>query len=72
MKENAAIEIRALTVAYDTKPVLWNIDLIIPKGKLVAIIGPNGAGKTTLIKSMLGLVKPLFGTIDFDCNGGKK
>jgi len=71
VKENAAIEIRALTVAYDTKPVLWNIDLIIPKGKLVAIIGPNGAGKTTLIKSMLGLVKPLFGTIDFDCNGGK-
>lgn len=51
-----ALEIHDLTVAFDRKPVLWNIDLVIPQGKLVGIIGPNGAGKSTLIKSVMGLL----------------
>jgi manganese/zinc/iron transport system ATP- binding protein len=51
-----ALEIHDLTVAFDRKPVLWNIDLSIPQGKLVGIIGPNGAGKSTLIKSVMGLL----------------
>lgn len=58
-----AVKINDLTVTYDAKPVLWDIDLEIPRGNLAAIIGPNGAGKTTLIKSMLGLLKPVSGTI---------
>lgn len=53
---HAALEVHDLTVAFDRKPVLWNIDLIIPQGKLVGIIGPNGAGKSTLIKSVMGLL----------------
>lgn len=40
-----AVEVEDLTVAYDAKPVLWDIDLKIPKGKLMAVVGPNGAGK---------------------------
>ena len=44
-----------MTVAYHRKPVLWDIDLAVPEGKLVGIVGPNGAGKTTLIKAVLGL-----------------
>lgn len=51
-----ALEIHDLTVAFDRKPVLWNIDLLVPQGKLVGIIGPNGAGKSTLIKSVMGLL----------------
>jgi manganese/zinc/iron transport system ATP- binding protein len=51
-----ALEIHDLTVAFDRKPVLWNIDLMIPKGKLVGIIGPNGAGKSTLIKAVMGIL----------------
>lgn len=51
-----ALEIHDLTVAFDKKPVLWNIDLTIPQGKLVGIIGPNGAGKSTLIKAVMGIV----------------
>jgi manganese/zinc/iron transport system ATP- binding protein len=43
-------------VAFDKRPVLWNIDLKIPQGKLVGIIGPNGAGKSTLIKAVMGIV----------------
>lgn len=51
-----ALEIHDLTVAFDRKPVLWNIDLKLPQGKLVGIIGPNGAGKSTLIKAVMGLL----------------
>ncbi len=51
-----ALEVHDLTVAFDRKPVLWNIDLMIPEGKLVGIIGPNGAGKSTLIKAMMGIL----------------
>ncbi|MCL2080063.1 MAG: metal ABC transporter ATP-binding protein [Oscillospiraceae bacterium] len=60
-----ALEVHDLTVAYGAKPVLWDIDLGIPKGRLAAIIGPNGAGKTTLIKAMVGLIKPVSGGVDF-------
>lgn len=63
--ENFAVEVNDLTVTYDAKPVLWDIDLSIPTGKLVAIIGPNGAGKTTLIKTMLGIIKPVSGAVTF-------
>ncbi len=51
-----ALEVHDLTVAFDRKPVLWNIDLTIPQGKIVGIVGPNGAGKSTLIKSVMGLL----------------
>lgn len=51
-----SLEVHDLTVAFDRKPVLWNIDLQIPQGKLVGIIGPNGAGKSTLIKAIMGLL----------------
>jgi manganese/zinc/iron transport system ATP- binding protein len=58
-----AIEIHDLTVAYRDEPVLWDIDLTVPPGVLMAVVGPNGAGKTTLIKSMLGLVRPVSGKV---------
>lgn len=58
-----AIDVNDLTVAYKEKPVLWDIDLQVPAGVLLAIVGPNGAGKTTLIKSILGLVKPAAGRV---------
>ena len=54
--ENPAVEIHDLTVSYDKKPVLWGIDLSIPKGTLCGIMGPNGAGKSTLIKAIMNLV----------------
>jgi manganese/zinc/iron transport system ATP- binding protein len=53
---NVPLAIDDLTVAYNEKPVLWDIDLDIPEGKLVGIVGPNGAGKSTLIKACLDLV----------------
>jgi manganese/zinc/iron transport system ATP- binding protein len=58
-----AIEVTDLTIAYRDKPVLWDVDMEVPSGILMAIIGPNGAGKTTMIKSILGLVKPAAGQV---------
>ncbi|MEZ4561024.1 MAG: metal ABC transporter ATP-binding protein [Caldilineaceae bacterium] len=54
--ETCAVEVTDLTVAYANKPVLWDVDLALPGGTLMAIVGPNGAGKTTLIKAILGLL----------------
>jgi manganese/zinc/iron transport system ATP- binding protein len=60
---DAPVAVRDLTVAYREAPVLWDIDLTLPEGQLVAIVGPNGAGKSTLIKAILGLVPSTSGTI---------
>ncbi len=61
-----AVDVRDLTVAYHEKPVLWDIDLEVPHGVLMAVVGPNGAGKTTLIKAILGLIKPAAGEVLVD------
>jgi manganese/zinc/iron transport system ATP- binding protein len=58
-----AIEVEDLTVAYGSNPVLWDVDLTVPPGVLMAIVGPNGAGKTTLIKAILELVRPAAGSV---------
>jgi manganese/zinc/iron transport system ATP- binding protein len=57
------LEVHDLTVSYDQHPVLWNVDLSLPAGKLIGILGPNGAGKSTLIKSIMGLIEPTSGYI---------
>ena len=62
---NSAFKVEDLTVAYNSKPVLWDVDLSIPKGLITAVVGPNGAGKSTLIKTLLGLIKPVTGRIEF-------
>lgn len=61
--ETNAITVTDLTVAYHETPVLWDIDLDVPPGVLLAIVGPNGAGKTTLIKAILGLVRTAAGNV---------
>lgn len=55
------IDVTDLTVAYGNQPVLWDVDLQVPRGVLMAIVGPNGAGKTTLIKAIMGLVRAAAG-----------
>ena len=54
-----------MTVAYQRKPVLWDIDYDAPPNRLIAIVGPNGAGKSTLIKACLGLVPRASGLVEF-------
>ncbi|MBP2241284.1 manganese/zinc/iron transport system ATP- binding protein [Cytobacillus eiseniae] len=57
------VEVENLTVAYQKKPVLTNVNFTVPEGKLIGIIGPNGAGKSTLIKAILGLIPKACGEI---------
>jgi zinc transport system ATP-binding protein len=60
------LEIRNLSVGYDSLVVLYNINLVIHDLDFVGVIGPNGGGKTTLLKTILGLLPPFSGEIIFD------
>ena len=60
---SSPLSIHDLTVAYHRKPVVWDVDLEIPEGKLVALVGPNGAGKSTLIKACQELVPKASGLV---------
>ena len=62
---SSPLSIHAMTVAYDRKPVLWDVDYDAPAGRLIAIVGPNGAGKSTLIKGCLDLVPRASGAVEF-------
>jgi zinc transport system ATP-binding protein len=59
------IEIKDLTVSYDSKVVLEGASLSVVENDFIGIIGPNGGGKTTLLKAILGLVEPSSGEIIF-------
>lgn len=61
-----AITIKDLTVIYEQKPVIWDLDLKIPQQIMLGIVGPNGSGKTTLLKSILGIIKPVAGSITIE------
>ena len=58
-----ALHVEDLTVSYQGKPVLWDVDLDVPPGVMAAVVGPNGAGKSTLVKAVLGLVPPTAGHV---------
>lgn len=57
------LSIYDLTVAYNRRPVLWDVSVNLPAGRLVGIVGPNGAGKSTLIKAVMDLVPRASGRI---------
>ena len=58
-----ALHVEDLTVSYQGKPVLWDVDVDIPPGVMCAVVGPNGAGKSTFVKSVLGLDSPTAGHV---------
>ena len=61
--DSPAISINKLTVGYQTKTILDNIDLNLEWGTVYGIIGPSGCGKTTLFKTIVGLIKPSSGEL---------
>ncbi len=61
--KNAIVSIEDFSIAYLEKPVVFDVDLNFITNSITAIIGPNGAGKSTLIKGILGLIKPLSGSV---------
>ena len=61
---SSPLSIHDLTVAYNRKPVLWDVEYEAPDRSLIAIVGPNGAGKSTLLKAVLGLVPAASGLVE--------
>jgi manganese/zinc/iron transport system ATP- binding protein len=62
---HAALLLRGVTIGYDQSPVLAGIDLRLPQGSFTALLGANGTGKTTLLRTLLGIIPPLSGSIEF-------
>jgi branched-chain amino acid transport system ATP-binding protein len=60
------IKIDNLVVAYGGIEALKGVSLEVPSGKIVTLVGANGAGKSTTLKSIVGLVKPKSGSIDYE------
>jgi zinc transport system ATP-binding protein len=65
------IEIKNLDIAYQKQLVLSNISLSVFEHDFIGIIGPNGGGKTSLVKAILGLIKPVRGTIKHSLNSSE-
>ncbi len=61
----AQIVCKNLSVGYNGIPACKNINFTIEKGGYLCVVGDNGSGKTTLIKTLLNLIKPVAGTIEF-------
>lgn len=57
------LECKNLCKEFDNKPVLQNVNLKIPRGKIIGLLGKNGAGKSTLIKLINDLLTPTSGEI---------
>lgn len=59
------LKVSGLNVYYGESHILRDVDLSVPRGKMVCLIGRNGVGKTTLLKTIMGLLKPRSGSISF-------
>jgi zinc/manganese transport system ATP-binding protein len=57
------ISAESLTVGYGGTPIWTDGNFSFGKGEFVAVLGPNGAGKTTLFRVLLGLLRPMSGTV---------
>ena len=66
------IECKNLSLGYGSLVVQENLNLTIEKGDSVYILGENGSGKSTLVKTILGFIKPLNGTITYSTQWNKK
>ena len=55
-----------LTLGYHRRAVVQDLSFEIHQGDILGIVGPNGCGKTTLLRTILGLMKPLGGTVERD------
>ena len=62
----ATLEVRRLSAGYGRARVLFDVDLEVRGGEVVALLGRNGAGKSTTLKAIMGLVPPSSGEVIFD------
>jgi len=60
------LELRDVSTRYGPITMLRSVSLAVTRGQIACLLGPNGAGKTTLIRTILGIVKPVSGSIWFE------
>jgi branched-chain amino acid transport system ATP-binding protein len=60
------LEMRNVCVRYGGTQVLWDVNLDVGSGEIVAVMGPNGSGKSTIFKAIMGMAMPFAGSIRFN------
>ena len=60
------LELREVSTRYGPITMLRRVSLALGDGTIACLLGPNGAGKTTLIRTILGIVRPVEGSIWLD------
>lgn len=60
------LDIKHLRVSYGITEVLRDVSFEVPEGSIVALLGGNGSGKTTLLNTLIGLVRPMSGSVQFE------
>jgi branched-chain amino acid transport system permease protein len=63
---NALLSVRSLDVKYGQVQVLFDVDVDVQRGEVLALLGTNGAGKSTVLGAVSGLLDPSAGTVTFD------
>ena len=58
------VALSGVSVGYDGRTVLRDVDVRVATGEVVAVLGPNGAGKSTMVRALLGLVPLASGTVE--------
>ena len=62
------VSLQNVSLGYDSAPVVQGVSLAIYPSSLIGLAGPNGSGKTTLFRTILGLLRPLGGTLSRSCS----
>jgi zinc transport system ATP-binding protein len=65
MTHEVALRMRGLVVGHGGKPLLPPLELELPRGHLLLVLGRNGSGKTTLVRTLLGLLPPVAGKVEW-------
>jgi len=60
------LEVKNVSSGYGEVQILWDVSVKLERGKLTSLVGANGVGKTTLMRTVVGLLKPIQGTVSFN------
>ena len=66
--KNPLAKLEKVSLSYDKRQILDNININLNSGEIIGLLGPNGAGKSTIFNLLIGLVKPNFGKVVINNN----